>query len=401
MKYIVILGDGMADLPVKELNNKTPLQVAKKPFIDKLASKGICGMVKTVTDKLLPGSDVANLSVMGYDPLKYYTGRSPLEAISMGIKLNDTDVAVRCNLVTLSDEEIYEDKTMLDYSSDEISTEESTKLINAIQENLGNDIVKFYAGISYRHCMVWSDGKINQHLIPPHDITNKKIKNSLPENNMILELMRKSFDILKNHPVNLNRISKGLKPANSIWLWGEGTKPSIAKFKDLYNVDGSVISAVDLIKGIAILAGLDSIDVLGATGNIHTDFTAKKDATIKELKNGKQFVYLHMEAPDECGHRFEIDGKVKSIELIDEKVVGPLISELKELGYDYSILVLPDHPTPLSLRTHTSDPVPFVLYRSNNEIDSHINSYDEIECQKTGVYVSEGYTLMGRFLGEF
>lgn len=401
MKYIVILGDGMADQPVKELDNKTPLQVAKKPFIDKLASKGICGMVKTVTDKLAPGSDVANLSVMGYDPLKYYTGRSPLEAISMGIKLTDTDVAVRCNLVTLSDDEVYEDKTMLDYSSDEISTEESNELINAIQEQLGNDIVKFFTGISYRHCMVWKNGTVHQNLTPPHDITNKKIKDSLPKNNMILELMRKSNDILKNHPVNLNRIAKGLNPANSIWLWGEGTKPSIAKFEELYNVSGSVISAVDLIKGIAILADLDSIDVVGATGNIHTDFTAKKDAAIKELKSGKQFVYIHMEAPDECGHRFEVEGKVKSIELIDEKVVGPLISELKDLAYDYSILVLPDHPTPLCLRTHTSDPVPFILYRSNAEIDSNVTGYDEFKCQETGIYVHEGHTLMGKFLGEF
>lgn len=400
MKYVVILGDGMADYPVEQLNNKTPLQVAHKPFIDSLAKKGLVGLVKTVPDGIAPGSDVANLSVLGYNPLKVYTGRSPLEAVSMGIDLNDTDVAVRCNLVTLSDEDNYEDKSMLDYSSDEISTEEAHILINAVEKQLGNDVSKFYPGISYRHCMIWQNGKTGQDLTPPHDISNKKIKDFLPNNNMLRQLMAESHTILKDHPINQKRVERGLHAANSIWLWGEGTKPTISKFYDLHHVKGSVISAVDLIKGIAILTELNPVKVKGATGNIHTDFTAKKDAAINELKNGMEFVYIHIEAPDECGHRFEIENKVKSIELIDEKVVGPLIEDLKTLGEEYSILVLPDHPTPLSLGSHTSDPVPFILYRSNDEKDSGVTSYDEEQAENTKLYIHEGHTIIEKFLHE-
>lgn len=398
MKYVVILGDGMADYPVEQLNGKTPLQAAHKPFMDSLARKGLVGLVKTVPDGISPGSDVANLSVLGYNPLSVYTGRSPLEAVSMGIDMKSTDVAVRCNLVTLSGEENYEDKYMLDYSSDEISTEEASVLINAVEERLGNNIFKFYPGISYRHCLIWQNGELNQNLIPPHDISKKKIKGYLPGNDKLRQLMIKSRDILNNHPVNQKRMERGLNPANSIWLWGEGTRPAISKFYDLYHVKGSVISAVDLIKGIAVLAGLNSVNVKGATGNIHTDFTAKKDAALSELKNGMEFVYIHIEAPDECGHRFEVENKVKSIELIDEKVVGPLIEGLEALGEEYGILVLPDHPTPLSLGTHTSDPVPFILYTSGRERNSGVSGYDEEQAKSTQLYIHEGHTLMEKFL---
>jgi 2,3-bisphosphoglycerate-independent phosphoglycerate mutase len=400
MKYIVILGDGMADYPIAELGNKTPLQYAHKPNIDFLAKNGEVGMVKTVPDGIHPGSDVANLSVMGYDPRKYYTGRSPLEAISMGVELSDTDLAFRCNLVTLSDEKEYEDKTMIDYSSDEISSEEAEVIINEVNKHFMNDVIEYHAGISYRHCMVWKNGKGDFNLTPPHDILEKKITSYLPagENSeMIYQMMKESYSFLKDLPVNKARIERGLRPANSIWLWGEGKKPSIPSFAEKYNLTGSVISAVDLIKGIGICAGLDSIDVEGATGNIDTNFRGKADAAINELKSGKDFVYVHVEAPDECGHRFELENKVKSIELIDKEVVGPIIDYLEKLD-DYCILVLPDHPTPLSLRTHTSDPVPYVLYRKATAVNSGVAGYDEEQASKTGVFAEDGFTLMDKFL---
>lgn len=399
MKYVVILGDGMADTKVPELGNKTPLQAAKKSNIDYLAKNGILGMVKTVPDGIAPGSDPANLSVMGYNPKIFYTGRSPLEAVSMGIDMSDTDVAVRCNIVTLSEDEEYEAKTMLDYSSDEITTEEARELIKAVQTSLGNDIITFYGGVSYRHCMIWKEGPLGFGCTPPHDITNKKITEYLPQGEagkFLLELMKKSVGILKEHPVNKSRVARGLRPANSIWLWGEGKKPALSSFSDKYGVKGAVISAVDLIKGIGLCAGLESIDVVGATGTVHTNFTGKAEAAIKALKEGNDFIYLHMEAPDECGHRYEIDNKVKSIELIDEKVVGPMLKALNEMG-EYSVLVLPDHPTPLATRTHSREPVPFILYRSTDIRPNSALGYDEAEAAKTGVYIDEGHTLMDIF----
>jgi len=348
MKYVVILGDGMADTKVPELGNKTPLQIANKKNIDFLAKNGTMGLVKTVPDGIAPGSDPANLSVMGYNPKIFYTGRSPLEAVSMGIEMSETDVAVRCNLVNLSDDAEYEAKTMIDYSSDEITTEESRELMKAIQQGLGNDIVTFYGGISYRHCMIWNNGPLGFDCTPPHDITNKKVTDYLPKGeagSILLELMKKSVNILENHPVNKARKDKGLRPANSIWLWGEGKKPSLSSFEAKYGIKGAVISAVDLIKGIGICAGLKSIDVEGATGTVTTNFKGKADAAIKAFKDGYDFIYIHMEAPDECGHRHEIENKVKSIELIDEKVVGPIFEALKENSY---ILVLfLSNPPPL------------------------------------------------------
>ena len=398
MKYIVMLGDGMADYPVPQLGDKTPLQAAKKPHIDGLAKSGILGMAKTVPDTLKPGSDVANLAVMGFNPLECYSGRSPLEAVSMGITMADTDIAFRCNLVTLSDEENYQDKTMMDYSSDEITTEEAAVLIQAVDEVFRTEEIQFFPGISYRHCMIWHGGPVGLNLTPPHDISDRKITDYLPHNGRIKELMEKSNRLLKDHPVNKSREAKGLHPANSIWLWGEGTKPNISNFTENYGVKGSVISAVDLIKGIAICAGMKVIEVEGATGNENTNFAGKGQAALETLLEGQDFVYIHVEAPDECGHRGEIEKKVKSIEMIDEQIVGPLLRGLKEQGEDYSILILPDHPTPLSLKTHTSEPVPFLLYRSNEEMESGKETYSEETCKSTGIYLEEGYRLMSCLL---
>ncbi len=400
MKYVVVLGDGMADYRMPQLGNRTPLQCAKKPNIDYLAANGEIGMVKTIPEGIPPGSDSANLSVMGYDPNKYYTGRSPLEAVSMGVELSDTDLAFRCNLVNLAVEGNYETATMVDYSSDEISTAEASELIKEINKYLSNDDITFHPGISYRHCMVWHNGRGSRKMTPPHDILEKNISSYLPagdSSEMMLEMQKKSYELLKDHPVNKARIARGLRPANSIWLWGEGKKPAIPKFTDKYGIKGSVVSAVDLIKGIGICAGLDSIDVEGATGNINTNFRGKAEAALKELRNGKDFVYVHVEAPDECGHRYEIDNKVRSIELIDSEIVGVLLEGMKEFD-DYGIMVLPDHPTPLSLRTHTPEPVPYIIYRKGSSMPSGIAGYDEFQAQRTGIFVEKGCTLMDRFI---
>ncbi|HPZ04983.1 MAG TPA: cofactor-independent phosphoglycerate mutase [Clostridiales bacterium] len=400
MKYVVVLGDGMADYRMSQLGNRTPLQYARKPNIDFLAANGETGIVRTIPEGASPGSDTANLSVMGYDPMKYYTGRSPLEAVSMGVQLADTDLAFRCNLVTLDIDGDYESAVMIDYSSDEISTSESTELINEINKQLSTSDISFHAGISYRHCMVWHAGSGSRNLTPPHDILEKRITPYLPSgdnSDMFVRLQKKSNEILTNHPVNKSRISRGLRPANSIWLWGEGRKPGLPDFTAKYGLSGSVVSAVDLIKGIGICAGLDTVDVAGATGNINTNFRGKAEAALKELQNGKDFVYIHIEAPDECGHRFEIENKVRSIELIDALVVGVLLEGLAAYD-DFSLMVLPDHPTPLSLRTHTSDPVPYVIYRKRSEKPSGVAGYDEFQAQETGVYVEEGHKLMERFL---
>ncbi|HZJ82862.1 MAG TPA: cofactor-independent phosphoglycerate mutase [Clostridia bacterium] len=400
MKYIVILGDGMADIPVPELDNKTPLQYANKPNIDRLARKGAIGLVKTVPEGMPPGSDVANLSTMGFNPRLYYTGRSPLEAISMGISLKDEDITLRCNLVSLSDDEDYGDKIMVDYSADGISTEEAKELINAIGERFNDSIFSFYPGVSYRHCLVWNHGPTDLHLTPPHDILDKPIADFLPMEDkdiILLNMMKESYSILQNHPVNLSRISRGLRPANSIWLWGAGTKPSLPSFYETYNKSGSVISAVDLIKGIGICAGLRSIDVDGATGDINTNFVGKAQAALHELDSGQDFVYLHIEAPDECGHRNEVENKVRAIELIDELVVATILEGLN--GYeDYRIMILPDHATPLALRTHTSEPVPYIIYEKGDSNKNPVDGYDEYQAQETGIYEEQGYTLMAKFL---
>lgn len=401
MKYLVMLCDGMADEPNEALGNSTPMEKANKPCMDSLAAKAEVGIVKTVAEGLKPGSDVANLSVLGYEPAVYYSGRSPLEAASIGIDLKDTDVTLRCNLVTLSDEEDYEKKTILDYCADDISSEEAKILIEYIQEKLGNDKFRFYPGVSYRHCLVWSNG--NPHpgvLTPPHDITGKVITDYIPKGEAVDELydlMKKSYDLLKDHPVNKARIARGKRPANSIWLWGEGTKPLLDNFSEKFGIKGSMISAVDLLKGIAICAGMNSVDVDGATGYLDTNFDGKCKAAIEEFKNGADLVYVHVEAPDECGHRGEIENKVKAIEMIDEHILAPVVEFLK--GYDdFAVLVCPDHPTPLSIRTHTSTPVPYLIYDSKNEINSGVKVFCEKEARETGNYIEKGFTMMNYFL---
>ncbi len=401
MKYITILGDGMADWDVEALGGKTPLDVAKKPNIDALAKKSICGMAKTVPDGMKPGSDTANLSVMGYDPTKYYTGRSPLEAVSVGVKLEDTDITFRTNFVTLSEEENYEEKTMVDYSAGEISTKEADELIKTLNKELKDDVYSFYTGFSYRHILVQKNGKLTMTLTPPHDISGRKVTEYLPsgENSeKLLEFMKKSNEILKNHPVNVERKKKGLNPANSIWIWGEGSKAVLPSFESLYSVKGGVVSAVDLIKGIAISAGLESVDVEGATGNVDTNFEGKAEAAIKLLENN-DFIYVHLEAPDECGHRGELENKVLSIELIDEKIVGPILSYMEKTGEDYKVLVMPDHPTPLKVKTHVMDPVPFIIYDSRRE-EAGVDKYCEKECAKTGIFEEKACLLMGKFIKE-
>ncbi len=401
MKYIVVLGDGMADYPVDAFGGKTILEAADKPMMDYMARHGEMGMVKTVQDGMKPGSDVANLSVMGYDTTNCYTGRSPLEAASIGVPLKDTDVTFRCNLVTLSDEENYEDKTMLDYSSGEITTAESTELMKAIAAELDTDSVKFYPGISYRHLTVWDHGSTNVDLTPPHDISDRKIKDYLPKGDgadMLLDMMKRSVKILEEHPVNKARIAAGKNPATSIWPWGEGTKPSIGNFKEKYGLDGSVISAVDLIKGIAKCAGMNSIDVEGATGNCETNWDGKARAALDAILSGSDFVYIHMEAPDEMGHQGLPDKKKWAVETIDKRVVTFLKDELDKRGIDFRMMILPDHPTPIKLKTHVSDPVPYIIYDSRDDSVKGDLDYTEANGKKTGIFIEKGYTLMDRFL---
>lgn len=403
-KYVVLLGDGMADYPLQELGGKTPLQAANKKNMDHIAANGLTGMVKTIPENLPPGSDVANLSVLGYDPAVYYSGRSPFEAVSIGIKFSIEDASFRCNLVTLSDEADYESKTMLDHSSDEITTGEGKELLEYVGQKLGTDLIRFYSGISYRHCMIWKNGPVNFEpapLTPPHDILGKKIGEYLPcdpNGKILLDLMKQSVKYLENHPVNISRRARGLKPANSIWLWGEGRKPSIPLFSKKYGIKGSVISAVDLVKGIGICAGLNVADVPGATGNLNTNFMGKAEMALSELDKGNDFIYIHIEAPDECGHRNEIANKVKAIELIDSLTLSTLLKGLKKYE-NYSLLLMPDHPTPIALRTHTSEAVPFAVYTKGVSRKSGVTGFDEVNARSTGLYIEHGHELMGMFIG--
>lgn len=402
MKYIVVLYDGMADYPVPAFDGKTPMEMAKKPNLDKLAKMGEIGLVKTVGDGLKPGSDIANMSVLGYNPKECYTGRSPLEAVSIGVNMLDTDIIFRCNLVTLSDESDYTAKTMVDYSAGDISTADATEIIKSVQEHFGNDIFRFYAGVAYRHCLVWKKGTLDLgSMTPPHDISGRVIGEYLSKSEnaeRLIAMMKESYDFLMEHPVNKRRIAEGKRPANSIWLWGEGTKPSLPDFKEKYGVDGSIISAVDLLKGIAKCANMASPDVEGATGYIDTNFDGKAQCAIEELKT-KDFVYIHLEAPDECGHRNEPENKVKSIEIIDEKILGKILPELDKYD-DYKIMVLPDHPTPIVTMTHASDPVPFMIYRKSTAKDNGIDTFTEATAKASGNYIDVGYTLMDKFIKE-
>ncbi|MBE5749491.1 MAG: cofactor-independent phosphoglycerate mutase [Clostridiales bacterium] len=401
MKYVVILGDGMADYRQEILGNKTPLMVAKKPYTDSLSKISEVGLCQTVPCGMKPGSDVANLSVLGYDPKEGYTGRSPLEAASIGIDLKDTDVTARANLVTVSNEEEYQDKTMIDYSAGEISTAEAKELIEYLAKELNTDKLSLYAGISYRHCLVIDNGKVYGKLTPPHDITGQPVKGHLPDGDgeFYLDLMKRSYELLKDHPINIKRISQGKNPANSLWFWGEGTKPSLQSFESRFNLKGGIISAVDLLKGIGKLTGMQVIEVEGATGNYDTNFSGKAKACIDALNSGLDFVYIHMEAPDECGHHGDVEKKIFSIEEIDEKVVKTVVESLKNSGEDFAVLIAPDHPTPIAIRTHCSDPVPYLIYDSRKEKGVGAKSYDEEEAKNSGIFVEHGYELIQRLMG--
>ena len=402
MKYLVLIPDGMADEPIAAFGGKTPMQQAKKPVMDALAREALVGTVSNVPADMVPESDTANLAILSYDPKVFSKGRSPLEAVSMGIEMAPDETAYRCNVVTLSDEgEAYEDKIILDHSADEITTAEADELIKALQAHFGNDERHFYTGVSYRHCLIRKNGNDRYNFMRPHDILGKRIGEYLPREAdggaEFLKLMKDSYDILKNHPVNLARKARGLKPANSAWLWSPGKKPQLPSFKEKWGLDATVISAVDLIKGIGICAEMKSVDVEGATGNVHTNYDGKAQAAIDAFKDGAEYVYVHVEGPDECGHRAETDNKVLSIELIDAKILAPVYEYLKSTGEDFKIMVLPDHPTPVRLRTHTIDPVPFFIYSSAEELEG-VESFDEESAATTGLYVRDGYTLMDRLV---
>lgn len=400
MKYVVVLCDGCADYPLEELGGKTPLGASLTPNMDKLAKYATLGLCKTVADDLKPGSDVANLSVLGYDPHVYYAGRSPLEAGSIGIDMKPTDVSFRCNLVTLSDESNYEDKTIIDYCGGDISTEEAKILIDYLAENFNDEEFQLYSGVSYRHCLIWNNGTLDVGtLTPPHDITGKKITKYVPTHanaQKIYNMMVKSYELLKDHPVNIERVKKGLRPANSMWLWGEGVRKELMPFKEKYGLKGSMVSAVDLLKGIGKFAEMNVVDVEGATGYIDTNFEGKANAAVKELENGQDFVYIHLEAPDECGHRYEIKNKVLALEYIDKRVLDIVLKGLEKFD-DYKILIMPDHPTPLSIKTHTNDPVPFLIYHKNGPVDGD-NEYTEATAKKKGLFIEDGYTIMQKFI---
>lgn len=399
MKYFVLIPDGMADEKIAALEYKTPMEFACKPYIDALAKDSLVGTVSNVPCGMVPESDTANLAILSYDPKTYSKGRAPLEAVSMGIHMSKDDTAYRCNVVTLSEEEgiPYEERIIIDHSADEITTEEAHELILALNEAFGDENKIFYTGVSYRHCLIVKNGIDNYNFMRPHDILGKCIKDFLPANDEFTgefyEMMKMSYNILNHHPINEKRRQRGLKPANSAWFWSPGRKPQLPSFREKWGLDGVVISAVDLIKGIGLCADMKSIDVEGATGNVKTNYSGKAEAAINAFKDGADFVYVHVEAPDECGHRAEINNKVLSVELIDQKILAPVLNYLKTCGDDFKILILPDHPTPIRLRTHTIDPVPFMIYDSRIK-RSGVKSFTEDSAAGCSYYVENGYTLL-------
>lgn len=401
MKYLVLIPDGMADERVEALGDRTPMEAAKKPCMDHLTSKAWVGLVSNVPEGMVPESDTANMAILSFDPKIYSRGRSPLEAISMGLEMAPDETAYRCNVVTLSDEGEYEQKIMLDHSADEITTAEADELIKALEAHFGNDMRHFYTGVSYRHCILWKNGNDTYDFSRPHDIIGRTIAEYLPKEENgggeFYRLMKESYDVLNHHPVNEARRARGLKPANSAWLWSPGKKPRLPDFSEKWGLNGTVISAVDLIKGIGLCAGMRSVDVEGATGNVHTNYDGKAQAAISAFRDGADFVYVHVEGPDECGHRAEMENKVLSIELIDQKILAPVYEYLKSCGEPFKIMVLPDHPTPLRIRTHSIAPVPFFMYDSEKE-NSGTASFSEAAAAETGVYISEGHTLLSRFI---
>lgn len=399
MKYIIILGDGMADEPLEVLGGKTPLEYASTPVMDHLASCGEIGIVRTVPSSMKPGSDVANLAVLGYDPERNYSGRSPLEALSVGVAMEDTDIIFRCNLVTLTEAEPYAEKTILDHSSGEISTRDADILMDAIREHFNSEEIQFYTGTSYRHITVWKNGSV-QDLIPPHDHLGQVIGPFLPENPLLRRMMEESFDILNNHPLNAERAKQGKNKANSLWFWGAGTKPGLGSFKEKTGLNGVMISAVDLLKGIAVGAGMKVVNVPGATGSLDTNYEGKADAAVKALlEDGMDFAYIHVEGPDEMGHQGIVADKVRSIEYLDSRLIARVKKAMDESGEAYRMLVLPDHPTPLRCRTHTGDPVPYVIFDSTRQTRK-LSRYSEAEAAASGNFVEKGYTLMDHFLNQ-
>ena len=396
MKYIIVLGDGMADEPIEELGNRTPLAYAKTPVMDALSKKAEIGMVHTIPEGMKPGSDTANLAVLGYDPQKYYSGRSPLEALSIGVPMKETDIALRCNIVTVSEEEVpFGEKTILDHSSGEISTEDCAVLLEAVKKELESEVYRFYVGTSYRHCLIWDKGEVVE-LTPPHDVLGQKIGQYLPADENLRRMMERSHEILVNHPINTERKKQGLNPANCCWFWGAGTKPMLDSFEEKTGKKGMMVSAVDLLKGIAVGAGMGVSTVEGANGGLHTNYEGKTEAALKAvLEDGYDFAYIHVEATDEMGHKGSVEKKVQAIEYLDGRVLKPLTERLDAKGTDYRLLILPDHPTPLHVRTHTADSVPYLLYDSTSPLEGK-GDYNEAAGRESGNYVAEGYRLIER-----
>jgi 2,3-bisphosphoglycerate-independent phosphoglycerate mutase len=397
MKYIVILGDGMAGEPLEALGGRTTLEAAATPTMDTLASMGQMGLAKMVPDGMKPGSDVANLAVLGYDPQRNYSGRSPLEALSVGVTMDPTDIIHRCNLVTLSEDEPYADKTIIDHSSGEISTADADILMDAVRQAFNNEQFQFFTGTSYRHITVWKNGTVLD-FEQPHDHLGQVIGQFLPEHPAFRDMMERSFDILNNHPLNIQRAAEGKNKANSLWFWGAGTKPSLSNFQEKTGLKGTMISAVDLLKGIAVGAGMAVAEVEGATGSLHTNYKGKAEAAVKALlADGQDFVYIHVEAPDEMGHQGSMTDKITAIEYLDSRIIAPVKTAMDESGEDYRMLILPDHPTPIRIRTHSSEPVPFILYDSRHQAKK-VARYTERDAAATGVYIQDGYTLMEQFI---
>lgn len=398
MKYVVVLGDGMADEPIEELDGKTPLAYADTPNLDRVSKLSEIGMVHTVPEGMSPGSDTANLSVMGYDPKIYYSGRSPLEALSIGVPMKDTDVALRCNIVTISEDQVpFEEKTIIDHSASEISTEDCAVLLQEVAKVLANETYQFYVGTSYRHCLIWNNGSVVE-LTPPHDVLGRTIGQYLPGDAALRDMMKKSYEILVDHPINTERKKKGLNPANCCWFWGAGTKPMLSSFEEKTGKKGMMVSAVDLLKGIAVGAGMGVALVEGANGGLHTNYAGKVDAAVKSLLDeGYDFAYIHVEAPDEMGHQGSVERKVQAIEYLDKLVIGPVMEKLEAAGAEYRLLVLPDHPTPIRVRTHTSDSVPYLLYDSTAK-QPHDWCYNEAQAKQSGNYEPTGHLLIDRFL---
>ena len=398
-KYIVVLGDGMADEPIESLGGKTPIAYASTPALDRLSKLSEIGMVHTIPEGMKPGSDTANLSVLGYDPKIYYSGRSPLEALSIGVPMKDTDIALRCNIVTISEDDVpFEEQKIIDHSSGEISTEDCAVLLNEVKKELENETYQFYVGTSYRHCLIWDQGRVLD-LTQPHDVLEQVIGQYLPTDEHLLYMMKRSYEILKDHPLNVERKKKGLNPANCCWFWGAGTRPSLAPFEEKYGKKGMMISAVDLLKGIAVGARMGVANVEGANGGLNTNYEGKTRAAIDALHDGYDFAYIHVEAPDEMGHQGRVEDKVKSIEYLDSRLIARVKQAMEAAGEDYRMLILPDHPTPLRIRTHTSNPVPYLLYDSTHEQKKR-ERFTEESARNADNFEPNGYKLLERFLAK-